>query len=98
MKKVTSFEELVDLPLYEPLYIIQGITVLFYRKAGYYSDKKDIVVFSSEGNITNAIGVSKYTIQSGKTFIIGKYDSKFIGDFMVSYLSDQIESVKDTYL
>ncbi len=99
MKILLSFQDLIDLPLYEQVYIVTSGGVRSYQKAGYRSEKKDVVVLSSNLNVRAAIGITKSEFGPKHTiFIAGSYDSIFVGELMLELLQKEIETVNHVYL
>jgi hypothetical protein len=96
---LTDFTQVKELPLYSKLYIIVNDLVFEYKKIGYFSDKQEVVMFVSCSDTRKSLGLSKYDFQNNREkFIAGDYDSEFLGNIIVSQLTELIDSVKDTYL
>jgi hypothetical protein len=98
MNKATSFQELVDLDLYERITIVEGGNTFHYRKAGYTSAKKEVIVLSSSANVKEAIGISEHDLKYGKVFLYGAYNSKVVGEVIIEQLTKSIKSAESVYL
>lgn len=99
MKILLSFQDLIDLPLYEQVYIVSSGGERSYQKAGYRSEKKDVVVLSSNLNVKTAIGITNAEFGPKNTiFLAGSYDSKFVGELMLELLEKEIETINHVYL
>jgi len=98
MKILNFFAELANLPLYELVLIFREASYKIYRKVGYRNDLKDTVVLISESNFRDGIGIDKYDFTPNKTFVIGKFDSEFVGRLLLEKLNNEIKSVEVTYL
>lgn len=99
MKQITTFEELIDLPLYESVLIFTGTSHHTYKKIGYRSEQKNLVILSSDLEITKAVGISKYDfVATNKKYFTGKFDSNFIGNLIIEHHTKEIEDIKKIYL
>ncbi len=96
---LNSFSELVELPLYQQVFVFTGSTYKMYRKAGYRSALKNNVILSSDNDFKVAIGVTEFEFNArNKSYVVGEFDPVFIGKLMIDKLKEEIKSVEETYL
>jgi hypothetical protein len=69
-----------------------------YRKVGYLNQLKDMVYLVSLSSNTNVMAVYESYFDHNKTFVIGKFDAKFVGELLLEKLNEEIKSVQQTYL
>jgi len=98
MKKIETFDELITLKLNDRFYFVSGCHHCMYIFVGVNPAwGKSIIAIPSYNHLTAKV-FSGTDFNNQNAFLIGKYNSKDIGNVMVKYLENEIETISQIYL
>jgi hypothetical protein len=98
MKKIENIDELKSLSVGDKFYVLRNGFVDPFFYCGVHPKEETIILAGACNSRSKIEGITKHTVTRDQWIMIGKYDSKEIGEAMISQLEGHINSIRKIYI
>ncbi len=98
MTRVNTIEGLSTLNPKDSFWVIKGGNITPYRFAGLSPMSQFMVIGIAGFDVMTAKVFSQHSFPDTTVVLVGDYDSKEIGEYMVAQLEFEITNIKETYI